>query len=322
MAEVVALYKYSYVYEGKTITFKKGEKFQLLDKPNGDWWHVRRWHEEGKAEDIYVPANYVKEEEKPKEENTAAPLYENMSDLAASYNKTKEAMASADGKKDKILPPPVRQKPTRSSDKSVDKAHNGHIPRQGQKTAPGSEKETMSPERVRKGSYGEANSPRNTHKMLEAIAGKPRSKTVADDSSTSLDKSPQETSLDRIPQGTVARLLANSMAGGPSDSKAPPPSVKPKRSGKGHAPLSRSSSDVERASTLFKPPSSLSPAIGGEVSTFVPPAPADMKRPPRTHSYEPVTLPLTKTPSPENGELTSTVPKVRTAGVNCSYRPA
>lgn len=310
MAEVVALYKYSYVYEGKTITFKKGEKFQLLDKPNGDWWHVRRWHEEGKAEDIYVPANYVKEE-KVKEETSVAPLYENMSDLVASYNKTKEAMASADGKK--ILPPPVRQKPTRSSDKG---GRNGHIPRQEQKDTPGSEQETKSPERTRKSSFGEVNSPRNAHKKLEAVAGKPRSKTVADDNSSSLDKSPQETSLDRIPQGKVARLLASSMTGGSgSDSKAPPPSVKPKPSGKSHAPLTRSVSDAERASPLFKPPPSLSSSCGGEVSTFIPPAPADMKRPARTHSYEPVTLPLAKTPSPENGEVTNTAPKVRTAGM-------
>ena len=165
--KVVALYKYSYVYEGKTITFKKGEKFQLLEKPNGDWWHVRRWHEEGKAEDIYVPANYVKEE-KVMEVVAVSPLYENMSDLAASYKKTKEDMASVDGKREKTLPPPVRQKPTRSSFESTEKAHNGHIPRQGQKIAPGTEKETKSPERARKSTFGEANFPHNTHKALEA----------------------------------------------------------------------------------------------------------------------------------------------------------
>ena len=53
-----------------------------------------------------------------------SPLYENMSDLAASYKKTKEDMASVDGNREKTLPPPVRQKPTRSSFESTDKAHN------------------------------------------------------------------------------------------------------------------------------------------------------------------------------------------------------
>lgn len=78
MATVKAVYNYSYDYEGSKITFRKGEEFQLLSKANQDWWQVRRW-KEGSAQDIYVPAVYVKEVEQVKEEN---PLYENITDLA------------------------------------------------------------------------------------------------------------------------------------------------------------------------------------------------------------------------------------------------
>ena len=63
MAKVKAVYNYSYNYEGKKISFKKDEQFQLLTKSNKDWWHVRRWLDEA-AQDIYVPAVYVVEVEK------------------------------------------------------------------------------------------------------------------------------------------------------------------------------------------------------------------------------------------------------------------
>lgn len=62
MAKVRAAYNYSYNYEGKKISFKKDEEFQLLTKSNKDWWQVRRW-QDGNAQDIYVPAVYVKEVE-------------------------------------------------------------------------------------------------------------------------------------------------------------------------------------------------------------------------------------------------------------------
>lgn len=64
MAKVKAAYNYSYNYEGKKISFKKDEEFQLLTKSNKDWWQVRRWME-GAAQDIYVPAVYVREVEEP-----------------------------------------------------------------------------------------------------------------------------------------------------------------------------------------------------------------------------------------------------------------
>lgn len=318
MPEVVALYKYSYLYEGKTITFKKGERFQLLDKPNGDWWHVRRWQEVGQAEDIYVPANYVKEEE-VKEEEKANPLYENMSDLATSYKKTKENLASGDGKKEKTLPPPIRQKPTRGSvDRPGEKAQNGHIPQQGHQpaTAPGTKKDTNSPEHVRKNSTEETSSPQRTRKLLEMATNKPRSKTFASDEGTSnLDRNPNESSLDRLPQSTVSRPMITSVSGSgvAGGSAGPPPSVKPKPGR--HAALTRSVSDAERSTVLKPLPSSSAP----EVSTFVPPAPADLRRPARTHSYEPV-LPLTKTPSPDqNGENTHPIPKVNSDRQMGSY---
>lgn len=62
MAKVKAAYNYSYNYEGMKISFKKDEEFQLLTKSNKDWWQVRRWLE-GNAQDIYVPAVYMKEVE-------------------------------------------------------------------------------------------------------------------------------------------------------------------------------------------------------------------------------------------------------------------
>ena len=81
MAKVRAAYNYSYNYEGKKISFKKDEEFQLLTKSNKDWWQVRRWME-GSAQDIYVPAVYVKEVDEEvvikKEED---PTYMNLSEL-------------------------------------------------------------------------------------------------------------------------------------------------------------------------------------------------------------------------------------------------
>ena len=80
MAKVKAVYNYSYDYEGTQITFKIGEEFQLLSKANTDWWHVRRW-KDGAAQDIYVPAVYVKEVKEEKTNDTN-PLYENVAELA------------------------------------------------------------------------------------------------------------------------------------------------------------------------------------------------------------------------------------------------
>ena len=61
---VIVQHDYSYSYKGKTVSFKKGERFQLLNKANSDWWQVRRWNQ-GVAEDVYVPAVYLKEVKAP-----------------------------------------------------------------------------------------------------------------------------------------------------------------------------------------------------------------------------------------------------------------
>lgn len=83
MAKVKAAYNYSYNYEGQKISFKKDEEFQLLTKSNKDWWQVRRWLD-GSAQDIYVPAVYVKEVDAvvaPVVKKEHDPTYMNLDDL-------------------------------------------------------------------------------------------------------------------------------------------------------------------------------------------------------------------------------------------------
>lgn len=91
---VVAQFKYEYVYEGKTISFKKGDTFQLLNTSNNDWWQVRRWLENGTCENLYVPANYMKKVEK-EVDPTSSHLYQNMSDLQAEYKRAKSQISSS-----------------------------------------------------------------------------------------------------------------------------------------------------------------------------------------------------------------------------------
>lgn len=98
MAKVKALYSYSYDYEGSKISFKCGDEFQLLAKVNTDWWHVRRWIDQG-PQDIYIPAVYVKE---VGEETN--PLYENMADLKKQVDEFKKKESSTP-------PPPTARKP-------------------------------------------------------------------------------------------------------------------------------------------------------------------------------------------------------------------
>lgn len=88
-SHVVAQFKYSYEYEGKTISFKKGETFQLLNTTNKDWWQVRRWLEDGTCESLYVPANYMKMKEK---EEDSSHLYQNVKDLQDDYKRIKEQL--------------------------------------------------------------------------------------------------------------------------------------------------------------------------------------------------------------------------------------
>ncbi len=114
---VRALYNYTYEYEGCKITFKKNEEFQLLAKSNQDWWQVRRWSD-GRAQDIYVPAVYVREvkSEPKKLEN----LYQNISDVRKQMEElsTKDQSNGETGGK-VIGPPAVAKKaPKESSDPS------------------------------------------------------------------------------------------------------------------------------------------------------------------------------------------------------------
>lgn len=134
--QVIAQFKYSYEYEGKTISFKKGEEFQLLNKANKDWWQVRRWLEDGTCEMLYVPANYMKEKES-EIDSSSSHLYENMSDLQREYKKTKEQMEqkppTAAANVPTVQPrknPPVGRTKSHSLDRVLEGAKepaNGHI---------------------------------------------------------------------------------------------------------------------------------------------------------------------------------------------------
>ncbi len=135
MATVKALYDYSYDYEGSRITFRNGEEFQLLSKANTDWWHVRRW-KDGAAQDIYVPAVYVKEEVKVEKDTN--PTYENVAELRRRVRKAKEKAAKEEKLENGLdvrndVAPPVG--PKRKSDPSQDAG----------RTQPTPSKETHSP---------------------------------------------------------------------------------------------------------------------------------------------------------------------------------
>ena len=96
MSKVRAAYNYSYNYEGMRISFKKDEEFQLLTKSNKDWWQVRRW-KDGLAQDIYVPAVYVKEvNETTSSSSEPDPTYMNLGDLKK-YPESIENGAMASG---------------------------------------------------------------------------------------------------------------------------------------------------------------------------------------------------------------------------------
>lgn len=127
---VIAQYKYSYDYEGKRITFTKGEQFKMVSKANNDWWQVQRCLEDGTLETIYVPANYMKLEEEPK---PAESHYANIVDFKMEYQKAKEEMS----KQPDANPKPPRRGPkvtrTKSHTLVDDRApdlppHNGHLP--------------------------------------------------------------------------------------------------------------------------------------------------------------------------------------------------
>ena len=55
---VYAVWGYDYEHNGKSVSFAAGEKFDLVEKSNTDWWLVSRIP----GEKFFVPANYLKEE--------------------------------------------------------------------------------------------------------------------------------------------------------------------------------------------------------------------------------------------------------------------
>uniref|UniRef100_H3BHS1 Rho GTPase activating protein 9 n=1 Tax=Latimeria chalumnae TaxID=7897 RepID=H3BHS1_LATCH len=64
--------QYGYQYkaaDGRLITISEGERFELLQKSNSDWWQVRRVGDLKKVKPIYVPAAYVTEVRCPLPQN-------------------------------------------------------------------------------------------------------------------------------------------------------------------------------------------------------------------------------------------------------------
>ena len=116
VTQVKAIYSYTYEYEGSKISIKKNDEFQLLAKSNTDWWHVRRWNMEGLAQDIYVPAVYVKEVKSVKMEGSN-PTYENIADLQRKILQSKEKSGTNGNEKGQKDQPTVLAKPRRNSSK-------------------------------------------------------------------------------------------------------------------------------------------------------------------------------------------------------------
>ncbi|XP_014353853.1 rho GTPase-activating protein 15 isoform X2 [Latimeria chalumnae] len=66
--------QYGYQYkaaDGRLITISEGERFELLQKSNSDWWQVRRVGDLKKVKPIYVPAAYVTEVRCPLPQNVS-----------------------------------------------------------------------------------------------------------------------------------------------------------------------------------------------------------------------------------------------------------
>ena len=134
MTSVEAQFKYSYVYEGKTISFRKGELFQLLKKVNSDWWQVKRKLDNGDTENIYVPANYMKEVD---DFETQSHTYQNMAELKAEYLKAKGDVKPVEKTQGIRTSPKVKARVTPKvnnklgSERTLDSQPNGHIPPTG-----------------------------------------------------------------------------------------------------------------------------------------------------------------------------------------------
>ncbi len=194
---VRAMYNYTYEYEGCKISFKKDEEFQLLAKSNNDWWQVRRWSGDGCAQDIYVPAVYVKEvkSEPKKREN----LYQNISDVRKQFTQLSSQEKPNGDPGSKIMAPPVlpknpsepvlspsHKRPPLVAKRSIDKFSEerpNHVDLS--KSAPLSVLERLS----RQSSYRKAaETPPAT-----STSPKPRSKSTANDLNSPRDlPSPQE----------------------------------------------------------------------------------------------------------------------------------
>ena len=336
MATVKAVYNYSYNYEGAKITFRKGEEFQLLSKANQDWWQVRRW-KEGSAQDIYVPAVYVKEVEEVKEEN---PLYENITDLA---KKLKENGDVGDDGPQYDLPVPKPKKDSSVKDKSrndpiTSPLHhaqrqkpepldggsfktNGFVPKSSKVHEDSVEpppSPSRAPKRVKSGKetsppimVASSSPPKSGQKpgikdgwiptyALPPVSPKLRSKSVNVDVRSGLPPtSPTESSLDRFP-----RASSPAQAGG-GKNKIPPP-VLPKS--KQPRPVSMVVTTQEQSEYLeeSEPHSTfLSPAAG----KHPPPVRQEQEKPVESKSsFE--SLGIRKTPSPKTSLDESTKNKV------------
>lgn len=128
MAKVKAAYNYSYNYEGQKISFKKDEEFQLLTKSNKDWWQVRRWMD-GCAQDIYVPAVYVKEVETTPVASTTdkEATYMNLDDLKIPKSHQENGTKGAVGGPI-VLNKPVKNKKQNSLERNITPPSMSHPP--------------------------------------------------------------------------------------------------------------------------------------------------------------------------------------------------
>ena len=125
MAKVKAAYNYSYNYEGKKISFKKDEEFQLLSKSNNDWWQVRRYLD-GAAQDIYVPAVYVKEVKEPVAPKEVDPTYMNLDDLKQDHKPSEESGGGGGGVTAHVAPKVLNKPKNRPSVKRAVHPHVGN----------------------------------------------------------------------------------------------------------------------------------------------------------------------------------------------------
>nr|XP_035112175.2 rho GTPase-activating protein 9 isoform X3 [Callithrix jacchus] len=65
-SQLCALYAFTYTgVDGQQVSLAEGDRFQLLQKTNSDWWLARRLEAPSTSRPIFVPAAYVTEESVP-----------------------------------------------------------------------------------------------------------------------------------------------------------------------------------------------------------------------------------------------------------------